>query len=211
MSYRKKDQVFPASITPYFDQEISAAIAQALHDNFSEINSAVKIIGRKTGAHPRAIRNWYEGRNAPNSKHLIILAHHIPAIAETILRLVGRQDIWNSHEMMIKCRSTHDVPPPPESTDRTYTDKFVSINVSISLAVADKLNQRQLWFLGKLQQGTKLKADDIAHTWKVNTRTAWRDTAMLVGLGLIQFVGARRTGSYEIKNGTSLLPPLIHK
>ena len=200
MSYTKNDQVFPAKNSKYFEHEVTQSVSQVLRKNYAEINSAIKIIGRKTGANPRAIRNWYEGRNAPNSSHLIILARHIPDIARLILTLSARQDIWTSYQMIATHGAAHAQPLSAEAIESIYTDKYVSINVTVSLANTKDLNQRQLWFLGKLQQGDRLKAGDIAEIWKVGARTASRDTALLKRLDLISFVGSRKTGWYVINS-----------
>jgi Fic family protein len=79
-----------------------------------------------------------------------------------------------------------------------YTDKFVSINVNIPSYIIEKLNKRQLWFLGLLQQNQNVKAEDIAVAWQINMRSAWRDITSLSNLGLIQFLGAKRTGKYRL-------------
>jgi hypothetical protein len=47
------------------------------------------------------------------------------------------------------------------------------------------LNQRQLWFLGLVQQGYQVKAADIASFWGVSSRTAKYDMADLVRLRLV--------------------------
>ena len=79
-----------------------------------------------------------------------------------------------------------------------YGDNFVSINISLPRSVLSKLNKRQLWFLGFLQQGISLKAEDIANIWGVNLRTARRDISILVDLELINFKGARKNGMYVV-------------
>ena len=70
--------------------------------------------------------------------------------------------------------------------------------MTISLNRASQLNQRQLWFLGMLQQGYVIKAEHVTATWNVSLRTAKYDIATMAETGLIRFVGTRRTGSYEI-------------
>lgn len=75
--------------------------------------------------------------------------------------------------------------------------RIVTINVSVNLGLAGKLNQRQLWFLGELQNHKEVRAEDIATAWEVALRTAKRDVAGLSAAGMIRFVGARKTGWYE--------------
>jgi Fic family protein len=67
-------------------------------------------------------------------------------------------------------------------------------------SLAALLNHRQLWFLGRLQQGWFPNAENIETTWRVSLRTAQRDIATLVDIGLVRFTGARKTGWYELAN-----------
>ena len=93
MSYSKNDQLFPGEAPALAAQKIAQSISDALHCDYGEFTSAVKRIGRITGVHPRAIRNWYEGRNAPNSVHLLMLARSSPNVLQMLLELVGRGDM----------------------------------------------------------------------------------------------------------------------
>jgi predicted HTH transcriptional regulator len=78
-------------------------------------------------------------------------------------------------------------PHPMAVTD--ITD--VSINVSI--------NDRQRWFLEQIGKGMSVKAREIAQQFHVAERTAWRDIADLESKQLIEFVGARKTGVYRLR------------
>lgn len=186
------------SFHAFSENQIAAEVALALHNNYSGINSAVKVIGLKTGAHPRAIRNWYEGLNAPSSYHLILLAQQVPSLAEVFLRLAGLQDIWTAYKMVMDRSYMLNALPPDKAIQRYLTDKTVSINISLPPKIAGQLNQRQLWFLGRLQQGIKSKAHDIVHVWEVSTRTAWRDLATLEDMGLMRLSGSKKTGNYVL-------------
>ena len=205
MSHRENDRVFPIKGTQDLDKQLAAAVSQVLRQHFTEISSAIKVFGRMTGAHPRAIRNWYEGRNVPSSSHLILLAHHIPAIAEVLLTLAGRQNIWIAYQMVVEHSSVLGALPPDEAIKSFLSDKFVSINVNLSPAIAERLNQRQLWFLGNLQHGITVKANDITHLWRVDIRTSLRDIAGLSKMGLIRFVGAKKTGKHVLTTESYIL------
>lgn len=78
-------------------------------------------------------------------------------------------------------------PHPMAITDTTD----VSTNVSI--------NDRQRWFLEQLSKGISVKAREIAQQFEVAERTAWRDIADLESKRLIEFVGARKTGVYHLR------------
>ncbi len=197
MSVSKNDQVFPKKTSTEVERKIALAVSRALRQDYSELTSAVKWIGRKTGAHPRAIRNWYEARNAPNSVHLLLLARSSAHVLRILLELIERVDLAEFSERGFS---------EPEILDHTlkkilmpkfYSEKDFTIKVSVPPEVAYQLNQRQLWFLGILQQGLDARASDIASVWHVTTRTAKFDIAELIKLKLIRYIGSRKAGRYE--------------
>ena len=72
---------------------IAAAVAAALRRDFGSRGHAIKSIAAQTNANLRAVKNWYEGRNAPNGEFLILLCRHSDAVLETVLLLAGRNDL----------------------------------------------------------------------------------------------------------------------
>ncbi len=93
MSRTKKDRkvrsisgiVFPASA-------VAEAIARALHREFDGTQSAVKTVAALAGANPRAVKNWFDGRNAPSGESLISLCRHSNEVLGTFLLLAGRNE-----------------------------------------------------------------------------------------------------------------------
>lgn len=65
--------------------------------------------------------------------------------------------------------------------------------------VNEPVNERQRWFMEQLQRGGQVKAEDIMSQWQVSLATAKRDIASLRENGLVEFVGAAKTGSYRLK------------
>jgi hypothetical protein len=114
-----------------------------------------------------------------------------------LLQLMDRPDLWEycnvADAQPSVSNAVHTAAPRPP----IYPERNFVINVTLHPAVTGKLNPRQLWFLGLLQRHHKIKADDIASTWNVSTRTAQADIAGLVAAGLVHLVGARKTGWYE--------------
>jgi len=53
--------------------------------------------------------------------------------------------------------------------------------------------------LEQLARGQRTKAADVATKFDVTEKTAKRDIADLRERGLIEFVGARKTGHYRLK------------
>lgn len=196
MSYAKNDQLFHNETPASAAQKIALSISQALRQDYSELTSAVKRIGRITGAHPRAIRNWYEGRNVPNSTHLMMLAQCSPNVLRVLLELIGRGDLAE-----FISRDFFPTSKPLQGANisnpaKNYGERFFTINVITTREIAAKLNQRQLWFLGLLQAGREAKPSDIVSAWGVTLRSAKSDLARLRKLRLIRFIGARRNGCY---------------
>jgi 1,4-dihydroxy-2-naphthoyl-CoA synthase len=66
------------------------------------------------------------------------------------------------------------------------------------LTTVFKLNARQLWFLGKLQQGAQLRSTAIVNEWAVSQAVAQRDVRKMVEMELITYRGAPRNGCYEM-------------
>lgn len=198
MSFSKDDRVFHVKSHAISDAEFAKIIGTALRKDFGELASAVKTIGQMTRANPRAIRNWYEARNVPSSGHLLVLARSSPSILQFILEQIGGRDLADAFGLLAN-RDTGDARELKTSQQGViYTDKLVSINGNIPTHIVDRLNQRQRWFVGLLQQNQNVKADDIAIVWGVNARSAWRDVAGLTKIGLVKFTGAKKNGKYEI-------------
>ncbi|MDQ6972654.1 MAG: HTH domain-containing protein, partial [Mariprofundaceae bacterium] len=57
------------------------------------------------------------------------------------------------------------------------------------------------WFYQQLAAGRDVKAEDIEDQWKISEKTAKRDIAGLREKGLIKFIGAAKTGRYQLKSG----------
>ncbi len=192
MSFTQKDQVLLDEIT---DQMVAALVANALRAEHADTSAVIKRIGKLTGANLHSIRKWYQGHNAPKSAHLLMLAKIYPNVLRRMLEIIGRYDAW-------ELCTENDIPEKMESTfykasnEDIYSIKFVTINVVVDARIAGQFNQRQLWFLGQLQRGSKVRAEDIVMTWQISVITAKRDIAGLVDAGMIEFVGARKNGYY---------------
>lgn len=193
MSLSKKDRVFPVKPQAISDDELAKIVASALRHDFGDNASAVKRIGQLTNASLRAIKNWYEARNAPSSGHLLLLARSSPSILKFILVQIGGEDLWDAFRLL----SDHALASAPESEIPVYSDNSVTKNVPINVPIKS-LNERQRWFLILLRRKSKARAEDISDHFSVALKTAKRDIDGLKDGGKIRFVGARKTGRYEI-------------
>jgi predicted HTH transcriptional regulator len=96
--------------------------------------------------------------------------------------------------------------PHPEAVEQAREPNDVSINVSINVSTIvpinvpmnETVNERQRWFLTQIGEGQAPGASDLARQFQVAEKTARRDIADLKARGLIEFVGARKTGHYQL-------------
>ena len=72
--------------------EFALAVSKALRSDYGGRGPAVKRVARLTGANERAVKNWFEGRNAPTGYHLVLLAGHSDEVLRLILVRAGRKD-----------------------------------------------------------------------------------------------------------------------
>lgn len=110
MSLTKKDRKtrslygneFPLSeqIGPVGAGGFASAIAAALHEEFGGTRSAIKTIVRVTNANERAVKNWFEGHNAPSGEFLIALCRHSDRVLETVLTLAGRTELVTAKRLV---------------------------------------------------------------------------------------------------------------
>lgn len=75
------------------EPSFAEAIADALRREFGGAPGAVKSVVRLTRANERAVRNWFEAKNAPSGENLVILMRLSDEVLETVLRLADRQDL----------------------------------------------------------------------------------------------------------------------
>lgn len=195
MSFVEKDQSLPRQIN---EKNLAVLVAGALRQEYAGSQAAIKRIETATGISQYCVRKWYRGSNAPKSVHLLKLAEIYPSILRMILEVIGRSDVWDAcvrnsiPQKMLTEHSTWHLKRD------VYYDKFVVISVIVNSLIGYQLNQRQLWFLGRLQRGHTVKVDDISTMWHVNFRTAQRDIMGLQKASLIRFVGVQKEGSYEL-------------
>jgi ATP-dependent DNA helicase RecG len=89
--------------------------------------------------------------------------------------------------------------PHPQVAATGDVGRSVGGNVGGNVAPDIEMNDRQHWFLERLTEGVRARADDVARQFGRTTRTAERDIAALERAGVIEFVGARKNGYYRVK------------
>jgi hypothetical protein len=61
----------------------------------------MKTISMMIGANERAVKNWYQGRNAPSAYHLVALARHSDDVLRLVLTLAQREGLLVSMEFAV--------------------------------------------------------------------------------------------------------------
>lgn len=104
MSFRKKvrkfrpvsGKAFPRSsgrleISDGYD--FKTVISETLREAFGRSGRSIKTVMAYTGAGERTVKNWFEGKNAPNGENLVTLVRHSDEVLEALLLMAGREDI----------------------------------------------------------------------------------------------------------------------
>lgn len=176
------------------DKEIAKILGQTLQAIFPDGADGIKVISKDIGADPRTVWNWYNGLNTPSLANLILLAGSYPSMIKALLRILGRIDIWEGYERQVMMSETELKKYEISQKNEFYSDIFVGMNLSFNI----KLNQRQLWFIKRLQLGLDVKTLNIVKFWNVSARTAERDISVLINYGIIKFVGSKKKGIFKL-------------
>ena len=198
MSFTKKPQYFPPKIT---DKMIAQNVAEALRYEHAHISAMLKHIEAVTGIPAKTVSKWIEGHYAPKSRHLLTLMACYPEVLHAICDIAGMKSLWQHAVQMglvDTMRTQLDTRWKRWQQSPAIGDKFVPIHVRVDARIAVQLNQRQLWFLGNLQQGGKMVAANIVETWCVHAKTARRDVKGLLEAKLVVAIRAGRTNQFKL-------------
>lgn len=196
MSYKKEVHVFSTDQADLIEKRMGEKVAEILRQEYAGRPSPMKLISGKTSVAPATIKNWYIGRNPPRLAHFLILARNYNAILDVLLEEIGGRDLREGYASLgIKLTRASDS-RATELSKAVYSAENCTINFSLPPRIARKLNQRQIWFLGRLQERKKVNVDDIIVQWRISPRSAKTDIANMVHLKLIRFMGSRRMGHY---------------
>jgi len=82
-------------------EPFAMVIAGALRREFGMSPVAVKQVALLARANERAVKNWFDAKNAPNGELLVRLIEHSDDVLESILALAHRNDL-------LKTKQIHD-------------------------------------------------------------------------------------------------------
>ncbi len=172
------DHPYPAN----FWQDLES---RALRNAYEGEPSPVKKISQKTGIAPTTIRKWYTAKKPPTIGHFLILVQNYPSILKGFLEVTGYGYLTALTHMPTGADKGNQMP------------RSADIIRDIQNVPNNSFNERQAWFLIRLQRTTRARAEDIAGHFKVAIKTARRDIEVLKMTGKIKFTGTKRTGNYE--------------
>lgn len=88
--------------------------------------------------------------------------------------------------------------PHPDVSEGDDKANSITAHETINETINETVNTRQQWFLDQLGAGKQVGWTHLAQQSGVSRATARRDIADLKARGLIEFVGARKTGRYQL-------------
>ena len=192
MSQEKRDHMWSSFQEEILEKKVGEWVSSTLRSVHEKEASPVKKISQRTGIAPTTIRKWYTGKKPPTIGHFLMLAQNYPKIVKAFLETSGHG------YLATHVRSDTDInhaDQPPLSVAIPDVPKNVH---DVHDRPNEALNERQEWFLIRLHETGDARAEDIAGHFPVSLKTAWRDIEGLKTTGKIRFVGAARTGRYQI-------------
>jgi hypothetical protein len=199
MKITKKGQSGHSEIT---DKLLGDMVRAALLEAHAGMSAPLRHIARDTGISYSTVGKWYKYGYTPKSSHLLIIAALYPQVLQLLFELTSFGSLWEEavrigivETMHARLNETRENRKKSSMTG----DKSVTIRVRLDAHSAVQLNQRQLWFLGQLQQGYRISGIiALMETWHTHSRTAKRDIAGLIRAGLICSVKQGRKSCYEL-------------
>ena len=183
------------------DVMIAKRVSDALRQEHADIHSAIKQIERITGINALTASNWYKGRYAPKARHLLMLASYYPQILYAVCEMMSTTPVWQNgmDTQMVEAMQKHlEYRWHGSKKSPAIGDRSVTIRVRVDRHYAGQMNQRQLWFLGQLQQGYVIHIEDLMNIWGVHERTAKRDISGLLTVGVILAARSGRKCCYHL-------------
>ncbi len=84
-------------------------VAGALRREFGESPAAVKIVARHARANERAVKNWFDAKNAPSGELLVRLIQHSDEVLESVLTLAQRNELLTKKKVTDARRELREI------------------------------------------------------------------------------------------------------
>ncbi len=186
MSQQNHGHLRPSFQEEFLARKMGELVSRALRFTHKGEGSPVKKISKITGIAPDSVKRWYTSKKPPTIGHFLMLSKHYPEVLKAFLEMSGHA------YLTAYVRST------TTANDETRMPISTEVFRDIPNVPKKDFNERQAWFLIRLQSARSARAEDIADHFKVALKTARRDIEGLKMAEKIEFVGTRRTGNYEI-------------
>jgi hypothetical protein len=87
----------------------AAIVAAALRRGFGTNPAAVKKVARLTRANERAVKNWFDAKNAPSGELLVRLIQHSDEVLECVLALARRNELLTTKKISDARRELREI------------------------------------------------------------------------------------------------------
>lgn len=188
-------------------KDYAELIADALRQEHGSTHRTVKTIMGWTGASERSVKNWLSGEFGPSGYFLMRLCVKSPAVRGLVMELLAEPDKIAPNLCDSSIEAVTIMPTSAESWGLERAgpdanrDTIRDIIRDIDVPNPHLLNERQAWFLTRVENGDHCCAADLAAHWNVSEKTARRDIALMKNWELIRFVGTFRRGHYVRRQG----------
>lgn len=191
MSQKLYGHIRPSFQEAYLEEKVGELVSRALREEHEREASPMKQISKKTSIAPDSVKRWYTSKKPPSLGHFLMLVQNYPEILKAFLGMVGHGYLA-AHVGPVAVANNEGETLPSVAVFRDISD--------IPNVPKNPLNERQAWFLIRLQRTGEARAEDIAAHFKVAIKTARRDIEGLKMTGKVRFIGSKRMGAYEIIN-----------
>jgi len=187
-------------------QIYAQTIAELLRKEHGDSHRAIKQIMRQTHASERTVKHWLSGQHGPDTVFFLRLVVSSPVIRAFILGIIegpvaAKLSGPVNRYALAAARSAYVVGEfagGRRSADHRHNDPIDGPNRDpMNDPDRAELNERQYWFLARVEEGSRCGASEIMALWQVSLKTARRDIATLKTANLICYVGSRRRGRYR--------------
>ncbi|MCW4589688.1 hypothetical protein NO263_03740 [Gluconacetobacter entanii] len=190
-------------------ENYARAVAELLRSEHEEIHGVIKRVMRQTGASEKSVKHWLSAQHGPDTLYFLRLVVSSPVIRAFIFGLAGGPEanilihltgcsahaaVREAYLLGLEASSRQTM--PVRENDHENDPEDVPEHGPVNVPDDWELNERQRWFLLRLEQGNRCRARDITAAWNVSLKTARRDIGGLQKAQLVKYVGSRRKGRY---------------
>ncbi|ATU73675.1 hypothetical protein CT154_13460 [Komagataeibacter xylinus] len=192
-------------------ENYARAVSELLRGEHENSHGVIKRLMRQTGASEKSVKHWLSARHGPDTIYFLRLVVSSPVIRAFVYGLAGGLEVditirSTECSSLTAAREAYRLgvaagggqAMPARVNDRGHVPEHDPATVPDHW----ELNERQRWFLLRLERGSRCRATDIMAVWNVSLKTARRDIGGLQTAQLVEYVGSCRKGRYYRKAKT---------